>query len=118
MTTVLDEPTVESLAPESRARAVDRRRRSVRRVRAGRWLAVLVLGFVTGAAVVMLADSGTSDPSVVVNTPAAASAGPTDLNGHHIHGVKAQDVAAEAQPDVPLDPATRALLKRPAHHRA
>jgi hypothetical protein len=111
MTTVLDEPTVEVLAPESRARAVDRRRRSVRRVRAGRWLAVLVLGFVTGAAVVMLTDSGTSDPSVVVNTPAAASAGPTDLNGHHIHGVKAQDVAAETQPDVPLDPANRALLK-------
>ena len=69
MTTVLDEPTVESLAPESWAGAVARRRRSVRRVRAGRWLAVLVLGFVTGAAVVMLTDSGTSDPSVLVNAP-------------------------------------------------
>ncbi len=33
-----------------------------------------------------------------------------DLNGKHVHGVKAQDVAAELQPDQPLDPATRALL--------
>ena len=69
MTTVLDEPTVESLTPDSSGRAVARRRRSVRRVRAGRWLAVLVLGFVTGAAVVMFADSGTSEPSVVANPP-------------------------------------------------
>jgi hypothetical protein len=37
--------------------------------------------------------------------------GATDLNGHHIHGAKAQDVAAEQQPDQPLDPATRALLQ-------
>ena len=29
-----------------------------------------------------------------------------DLNGKHVHGVKAQDVAAELQPDQPLDPAT------------
>ena len=35
---------------------------------------------------------------------------PTDLNGHTIDGVKAQDVAAEHQPDVPLDPATRAVV--------
>ena len=36
----------------------------------------------------------------------------TDLNGHPIKGVKAADVAAEAQPDVPLDPATRATLQQ------
>jgi hypothetical protein len=44
-------------------------------------------------------------------SPAAAT-GPTDLNGHHIHGVKAQDVAAEVQPDKPLDPNTRAVLQQ------
>jgi hypothetical protein len=36
----------------------------------------------------------------------------TDLNGHVIKGVKAQDIAAEAQPDVPLDAATRATLQQ------
>ena len=46
----------------------------------------------------------------------AASATPapstpvTDLNGHQIVGVKAQDVVAEAVPDKPLDRATHALL--------
>lgn len=81
-----------------------------------RWLAVLVLGFVAGAAVVMLADPGTSQARVVVS-PAASSAssaaatGPADLNGHHIKGVKAQDVGAEHQPDKPLDSPTRALLR-------
>ena len=80
-------------------------------MRAGRWLAVLVLGFVTGAAVVMLTNPGTSEPSVVASAPAASAGESTDLNGHHVHGVKAQDVAAEQQPDVPLDTATRAVLK-------
>jgi hypothetical protein len=94
MATVVDRPTAESLAPDSSARTVARRRRSVRRVRAGRWLAVLVLGFVTGAAVVMLTDPGASQPSVVVSAHASSSGGITDLNGHHVHGVKAQDVAA------------------------
>jgi hypothetical protein len=37
--------------------------------------------------------------------------GPTTLNGQPVQGVKAQDVAAEAQPDQPLDPATRATLQ-------
>lgn len=45
---------------------------------------------------------------------AAALAGggavPSDLNGHHIKGVKAHDVAAEEKPDVPLDPETRGVL--------
>jgi hypothetical protein len=42
---------------------------------------------------------------------AAASGGAlTDLNGHEIKGVKAQDVAHETEPDKPLDPATRSEL--------
>jgi hypothetical protein len=47
------------------------------------------------------------------SSSSAASSGSTDvvdLNGHHVHGVKAADVAAEAEPDVPLDAPTRALL--------
>ena len=36
----------------------------------------------------------------------------TDVNGHRIVGVKAQDVAAENEPDKPLDSATRARLVR------
>jgi hypothetical protein len=68
----------------------------------------------------MFADSGSKNPTVVASPPAAGAASaasssepdvPTDLNGHEIHGVKAHDVAAETQPDAPLDPATRALLK-------
>ena len=44
---------------------------------------------------------------------AAASSGAlTDLNGHEIKGVKAQDVAHETEPDKPLDPATRSELAR------
>jgi hypothetical protein len=46
------------------------------------------------------------------HTGAAASGALTDLNGHPILGVKAQDVAAELQPDKPLDRATRATLAR------
>jgi hypothetical protein len=41
----------------------------------------------------------------------AHSHAPTALNGQKITGVKAQDIAAEAQPDKPLDAATRATLK-------
>lgn len=106
MATVLDRPTVLS----DSARKVAQRRPSARRVRAGRWFAVLVLGFVAGAAVVLFADSGPSAPNVVASPVGAASSGPTDLNGHHIHGVKALDVAAEQQPDKLLDPQTRAVL--------
>jgi hypothetical protein len=59
---------------------------------------------------VMLTDSGTTTPAVIVNHDAGASSGPSDLNGHLIHGVKAHDVAAEQQPDALLDPQTRATL--------
>jgi hypothetical protein len=41
----------------------------------------------------------------------AHSHAPVTLNGQKITGVKAQDIAAEAQPDKPLDAATRATLK-------
>jgi hypothetical protein len=44
-----------------------------------------------------------------VPPPSAQTADVTDLNGQHVHGVKAQDVAAESQPDQPLDAPTRAL---------
>jgi hypothetical protein len=37
--------------------------------------------------------------------------GVTTLNGQKVEGVKAADVAAESQPDKPLDPTTRAELK-------
>jgi hypothetical protein len=37
--------------------------------------------------------------------------GPTTLNGEKVTGVKAQDVAAESQPNQPLDATTRATLK-------
>ena len=37
--------------------------------------------------------------------------GATTLNGEQVKGVKAQDVAAESQPDQPLDATTRAELK-------
>ncbi len=64
----------------------------------------------------------THGPTEVVAAPAAGSAAPaahvhgstgtTDLNGHEVQGVKAQDIAAESQPDVPLDAATRATLQQ------
>jgi hypothetical protein len=75
-----------------------------------RWLAVLVLGFAIGAAAILLADPGTTTPQVLVSPAGASGTGPTELNGQHVHGVKAGDVAAETQADQPLDPATRAQL--------
>jgi len=59
----------------------------------------------------MLAEPGTSEPSVLASHPTTASSAATELNGGHIHGAKAQDVAAEQQADAMLDPATRALLE-------
>jgi hypothetical protein len=48
----------------------------------------------------------------VAGASTTASAGPVELNGQHVHGVKAQDVTAESQPDQPLDPSTRATLQQ------
>jgi hypothetical protein len=52
----------------------------------------------------------------LANTPVAAlghahTHGATTLNGATVKGVKAQDIAAESQPDQTLDPATRATLR-------
>lgn len=77
-----------------------------------RWLAILVLGFVVGASTILLADSDTSKRRVV--SPAASAtpaSGATTLDGQHVHGVKALDIAAESEPDKPLDAATRAALQ-------
>jgi hypothetical protein len=52
----------------------------------------------------------TTSTSKVIAASKATSAPVTDLNGHVIVGVKAQDVAAESLPDKPLDPATHAVL--------
>jgi hypothetical protein len=54
--------------------------------------------------------SGSGAHDHATRAPAASSSPLTDLNGHEIEGVKAQDVAHEAQPDKPLDPATRSEL--------
>jgi hypothetical protein len=84
------------------------------------WCAVLVFGFVTGSALVLLTDSDPDEASVSASPTSASTAtgsttdttasGVTDVNGQHVHGVKALDVAAEAEPDQPLDEPTRALV--------
>ena len=59
------------------------------------------------------AAAGSGSTSGHDHGPGAApgsSAQLTDLNGHEITGVKAQDVAHETEPDQPLDPATRDQL--------
>ena len=82
----------------------------------GRWLAVLVMGLMVGAGVVLLAEPGAGEsggiasPKVLPKASSTSSSGLTDLNGHEIHGVKALDVAAEQEPDKPLDRATRTVL--------
>jgi hypothetical protein len=88
-----------------------------------RWLAVGILGFMIGAATIVLADSKDDTQSVV--TPVAATSGSSGTslasehaghsgvvieNGQQISGVKALDIAAEALPDQALDPSTRDLL--------
>jgi hypothetical protein len=88
------------------------------------WCAVLVFGFVAGSALVLLTDSDADESSVSASPTSASSAaatvtdssgdasdsGMTAVNGQHVHGVKALDVAAEAEPDQPLDTPTRDLL--------
>ena len=55
-------------------------------------------------------ESATADGKSSAAT-AGHSHGPTTLNGQKVKGVKAQDVAAEEQPNQPLDAATREVLK-------
>ena len=88
-----------------------------------RWLAVGFLGFMIGAATIVLTAS--NDATTTVATPVAstsgsatavsahaghAAAGPVLENGRVVTGVKAQDIAAETLPDVPLDAPTHAAL--------
>ena len=72
-----------------------------------RWLAVLLASFVAGAGAVMLADPGATPQPLN-----AASVGAIQLNagvsGQHVHN--ADEAAVANQPDVPLDPVTRAQL--------
>jgi hypothetical protein len=88
-----------------------------------RWLAVGILGFMVGAATIVLANPKDETRSVVTPVAATSAAAGTPLasehaghsgvvveNGQTISGVKVQDIAAEAQPDAPLDAPTRAAL--------
>ena len=56
------------------------------------------------------ADAGTDAHDHATDASAASSGATTDLNGHVIEGVKAQDIAHEMEPDEPLDAATRSEL--------
>jgi hypothetical protein len=57
-------------------------------------------------------DAGSGAGAHDHGTPSSDASGSalTDLNGHAVEGVKAQDVAHEAEPDQPLDAATRSEL--------
>jgi hypothetical protein len=77
----------------------------------------LALGVLLISACGSSAKSATSQKPTTTSKPAskpsarlASSTPVTDLNGHQIVGVKAQDVAVESLPDKPLDRATHALL--------
>lgn len=76
------------------------------------WVAIIAFAFATGAGAMMLADSGTSKVVVAPSSSGTSAVGAHDLNGHTITGVKAHDIAAETQPDQPLDAATRAVLQQ------
>lgn len=55
-------------------------------------------------------DAG-SDETAAAPAAAGHTHGPTTLDGQKVKGAKAQDVAAESQPNQPLDAATRDALK-------
>ncbi|HEY6316683.1 MAG TPA: hypothetical protein VI462_02200 [Acidimicrobiia bacterium] len=69
-----------------------------------RWLAVLIAGFVAGAASILLANPGTT-----VQPPAATAAAQVNT-GVAGTGVRNPDELVENQPDLPLDAATRAQV--------
>lgn len=116
MATVLERPTHAA----GRAGPPSRPPRSRHRASAARWIAVLLLGFAVGASLVLLTDSDSSQPAISASPDGGSTAsaggsnpaagGVTDVNGQHVHGVKALDVAAEGQPDQPLDQSTHAIL--------
>ena len=80
------------------------------------WIAVILAAFAAGAGTILLADPGTSDQRVVVepvgsSSPFGHDHATTGINGQKISGVKLQDIAAENEPDKPLDADTRAQLQ-------
>src|SRR5688572_15024576 len=74
------------------------------------WVAAIAAAFLAGGGVMVLADPGTSERTVVANPASSADHSQHTLNGQKISGVKLQDIAAEEQPDKPLDRATRDIL--------
>jgi len=76
-------------------------------------VAVLLLGACGSSAKTAALTKPTAKPvatSPSSSTTTAGSTPVTDLNGHRIVGVKAEDIRAESLPDKPLDRATHALL--------
>jgi hypothetical protein len=77
-------------------------------------VAVLLLGACGSSAKQAVPEQSTTTSKAsspkVTSTTRAGSTPVTDLNGHQIVGVKAQDVIAESVPDKPLDGATHTLL--------
>jgi hypothetical protein len=78
-------------------------------------IAALLLGGcgTSGRSAAPAPPTSTSKPGATTPAPTpttAATTTVTDLNGHAIVGVKAEDVAAESVPDKPLSRATHAVL--------
>ena len=110
-------PTAHVAVPDEARRDQQRPEQGVAQL--GRWLAIAVLGFTVGAATILLVDAGGGAERVVAAPAGAASPDPSvsgagqlavHEHNHVVTGVKAQDIAAESQPDKPLDRATRAEL--------
>jgi hypothetical protein len=86
-----------------------------------RWLAIAILGFMIGAATIILADGG-DDTKAAAETQASipapmgtdqgtgGSGVVHDHTGDVVTGVKALDIQAELEPDKPLDRLTRGQL--------
>jgi hypothetical protein len=64
-----------------------------------------------GGSITVSADGGSAPAASAAPFGHTHSHGATSLNGDAVKGVKAQDIAAESQPDRPLDAATRATLR-------
>jgi len=80
-------------------------------MRVRRVLTVTVAVLVLGACGSSAKTAAPEKPTTSTNASKVTSSTPvTDLNGHQIVGVKAQDVEAESVPDKPLDRETHALL--------
>jgi hypothetical protein len=77
-------------------------------------LSLAIAGLVLGACASSSKSTAPTAPTTVAKAPTtrAPSTPVTDLNGHEIVGVKAQDVKAESVPDKPLDRATHTLLSQ------